>query len=314
VHLGGHVATTRTSYPDSLAVHYGQETGEISGEAFGAEAGYFTRGLDVYANYSDFGKGVRNDLDYFPRAGFSHTEVGAGHTWQREAGSWWTMLNFGNCYTYEEKAGGDLRAKGYNFWINYAGPREADVDLTGWIGTNSYQGEELDTWELNAHGSFWPTGSLFLRGSVSYGGSSIDYANVRTGERLTVRPGMEVKLGRNLSAELAHTYERFDVDDGKLYTANISYLKAVYQFSARMFLRAIVQYVDYDRNTVLYDEPDDYDEHYENLASQLLLSYKINPRTVFFLGYSDSCYGDQAVDLTQTERTLFAKIGYAWTL
>ncbi len=52
----------------------------------------------------------------------------------------------------------------------------------------------------------------------------------------------------------------------------------------------------------------------QSLTSQVLFSYKLNPQTVLFLGYSDSHYGDQTVDLTQTERTFFAKVGYAWTL
>ena len=50
------------------------------------------------------------------------------------------------------------------------------------------------------------------------------------------------------------------------------------------------------------------------LSSQVLLSYKLNPQTVLFLGYSDSHRGDQDTDLTQSVRTVFAKIGYAWVL
>lgn len=45
-----------------------------------------------------------------------------------------------------------------------------------------------------------------------------------------------------------------------------------------------------------------------------MLLYKLNPQTVFFLGYSDNHEGDQDTDLTQSGRTLFAKIGYAWVL
>jgi hypothetical protein len=41
---------------------------------------------------------------------------------------------------------------------------------------------------------------------------------------------------------------------------------------------------------------------------------KLNPQTVFFLGYSDSYMGEEQVELTQQNRTLFLKIGYAWLL
>lgn len=40
---------------------------------------------------------------------------------------------------------------------------------------------------------------------------------------------------------------------------------------------------------------------------------KVNPQTVLFLGYSDNQLGLLQFDLTHTDRTLFAKIGYAWT-
>ncbi len=47
--------------------------------------------------------------------------------------------------------------------------------------------------------------------------------------------------------------------------------------------------------------------------TQFLFSYKINPQTVLFLGYSDNSLGMQGIDITRTDRTFFLKIGYAWT-
>jgi len=45
-----------------------------------------------------------------------------------------------------------------------------------------------------------------------------------------------------------------------------------------------------------------------------LFSYKLNPRTVVFVGYSDSREGNQDISLTQSNRTLFLKLGYSWVL
>jgi hypothetical protein len=47
------------------------------------------------------------------------------------------------------------------------------------------------------------------------------------------------------------------------------------------------------------------------LFTQLLFSYKINPQTVLFLGYTDSGIGTANIDLTRASRTFFLKIGYA---
>jgi hypothetical protein len=70
--------------------------------------------------------------------------------------------------------------------------------------------------------------------------------------------------------------------------------------------------LDYDYNPANYTI--EIDPEYKGFFTQLLLSYKINPRTVLFIGYTDNYYGDQGIRLTQTDRTLFIKIGYAWVL
>jgi hypothetical protein len=102
------------------------------------------------------------------------------------------------------------------------------------------------------------------------------------------------------------------VEGGRLYTANISQLWAVYQFNIRTFFRAILQHVDYRRNTGLYTF--DIDPVYRRFFTQLLFSYKVNPRTMLFLGYSDNHFGNQDFGLTQSDRTFFTKIGYALSL
>lgn len=53
---------------------------------------------------------------------------------------------------------------------------------------------------------------------------------------------------------------------------------------------------------------------YKRVLTQLLFSYKINPRTVLFIGYSDNYLGSQDFGLTQLGRTFFVKLGYAWVL
>ena len=102
--------------------------------------------------------------------------------------------------------------------------------------------------------------------------------------------------------------------EGELLEANLSQLGAGYQINIRTFVRAIFQYSDLSRDTVLYTarqvEPED-----EELFTQLLFSYKLNPQTVLFLGYSDNQHGGtiegDTIRLTRTDRTLFFKVGYA---
>ena len=89
-------------------------------------------------------------------------------------------------------------------------------------------------------------------------------------------------------------------------------MKAIYQFNRRAFLRAIVQFADYRYEPDMYSFEVEPEERF--LSSQVLFSYKINPQTVLFLGYSDNAFGDSDVDPTRYQYTLFAKIGYAFVL
>lgn len=73
-----------------------------------------------------------------------------------------------------------------------------------------------------------------------------------------------------------------------------------------------LQYVDYHHSPELYTVP--VDERFQHLFTQLLFSYKINPQTVLFVGYSDNHFGDHQTHLTQTDRTVFVKLGYAWVM
>ncbi len=78
-----------------------------------------------------------------------------------------------------------------------------------------------------------------------------------------------------------------------------------------------IQHSEVDRNLSAYDADivDDYDAKSKDVGRQLLYSYKINPQTVFFLGYSDQYVDEDDLDgLTASDRSLFMKIGYAWNL
>ena len=305
------VLGSETQYPDSIAVWEDQPAGEFRGS--GVDLFYFhnTSTLDWYAAARRLEPGLRADLGYRPQVDYNFGEAGAGYTFNRGAGSWWTMLNLGGCYQYEETTAHELIQKGVSAWFNYDGPREGFVNLNAYVGENRYEGNNYDINRLFYEGGLWLTSSVFI---MAWGvvGDQIDYDNYRAGDVLTLEPIINVRLGKRLEIQYEHTYERLNVEGGRLYTAGVDYLRLVYQFNRRTFVRAIVQYYDTEYNADLYlDEMDSKEEY---LFTQLLFSYKINPQTVFYLGYSDDYIGNQDYVLKQADRTVFAKIGYALIL
>jgi hypothetical protein len=156
-----------------------------------------------------------------------------------------------------------------------------------------------------------PWSSLYASMSVR-GGKTIDSANGRQADQSIIEPYAELNLGRHIAMTLSYTRQDLDVAGGRLFTAGLTEARLYYHFNLRTFARAIVQYRDVTREPLLYNFP--IDRRSRDLFTQFLFSYKVNPQTVFLVGYSDSSFGDQRVDLTRADRTLFLKIGYAWLL
>ena len=143
-------------------------------------------------------------------------------------------------------------------------------------------------------------------------GDSIDITNNQPADELRLNPTIEAKLGRHIIANLNHDLQRLEVEGGELFEANLSQLRLVYNFNVRTLVRAIVQNLDITRNPDLYT--DEVEPETQQLFTQFLFSYQVNPRTVLFVGYSDNQLGLQDISLTRTDRTFFFKIGYAWIL
>jgi hypothetical protein len=122
-------------------------------------------------------------------------------------------------------------------------------------------------------------------------------------------PYLEAGLGRHLNLNLSHNLERLSSNGRRTYIANLLQAKLIYNFSVRAFARAILQYRNVDRDPGRYSFP--VDEVSRSLFTQLLFSYKLNAKTVLFLGYSGQLLGNQDIDLTRSDRTFFLKLGYA---
>jgi hypothetical protein len=115
-----------------------------------------------------------------------------------------------------------------------------------------------------------------------------------------------------MSLSLQHDLDQLSVDGGRLYRANLTQAKVLFHLNVHTFVRAIVQYTDISRDATLYSFP--IESRTRRVFSQYLFSYKFNPQTVLFLGYSDTATGSAQVDIHRLDRTFFVKLGYAWIL
>jgi hypothetical protein len=300
-----------TKYPNDVAEENSQSSGKFNDGLISFEYDHNSRTWGWWADYEEVGSNFRADLGYFPRVGYRNVEGGVNYTWNAPPNTWWALLKVGSEVNYFEDQKGNLLNKRASVWFSYTGALQSNFFIRGAKAVQAYKGYEFDLTTFTAGGNLWPASFIQVGGSV-FVGNQIDYANIRLGNIWRLDFGVLSNLGKHLRLTLQHTYERMMVQDARLYTANISQLNAVYQFTTRMFFRSIIQYVNYDFNPGNYTF--DTDSEQKNFFSQLLFSYKFNPRTVLFLGYSDNYFGDQGIRLTQSDRTFFLKIGYAWML
>ena len=301
---------SQTLYPRAIAEDYDQSTDQISDYALRAVYQHTSRNWMYYVLYRDVGKDFRADLGFVPQVDFREGNAVLERAWYPEKGGW-SELRLGVQWDeYEDQRGQHLsrRVEAYT-WTQ--GPRESFVRLSLIGGDLFYDGELFNTDRIDLYGEAQAFPSLYVYLEATIGGQ-VDFANTQQADQLRLDPGLRLNLGRHLRVNFDHSYEKLDVDAGRLYTAQLSQLRATYQFNVRTFVRWISQYYDIDRNPAVYES--DVDARSRSWFNQLLFSYKLNPQTVLFLGYSDTYLGDQQIDLTQESRTLFLKIGYAWML
>lgn len=309
--LNIHYMGSFTQYPDDIAADFGQEQGEFSDSALSMRYAHGTRNYNFVAVYRDFGEGFRADLGFIPKVGFREIQVGGDYTWIAGPGKWWTSLNFATTYINQEDKNGFPLEKGFQSSLSFMGTMNTSSDLIFRNMETTYAGLQYDLASLS--GSFFTRPNADIRVGMQFAiGDSLDYANNRLGKSFTLMPTINFSLGDNLRVSIDHSFERMEVNDVRLYTANIFQSILKYQFNTRTYLRSIIQYVNYDYNVDNYlfqQEP-----KFKGLFNQLLFSYRITPQTVFFLGYSDNWDGNVHYGLTQADKTFFMKIGYSWQL
>ncbi len=304
------VMGSSTEYPVEFEAEFDQPGGTLkdwAGDIFYIRD---TRNLDFWGRYRHVGRDFRADLGFMPMVDYDDVIIGSEYEWIPEGKTWYSALELEGEFLRRTDSDGDLLLQQSSLSFTYEGPLQSHSVIRLTFGRERYGAFVFDQDELFVHTCMRPNGDAHIYLNLTWG-DRIDYTNIRPGRRAQYRGGLVYKLGRHARVDVSHHYERMTVTGAPLFTANISQATLAYQFTTRSFVRAILQHVDYGYNTALYT--DDRDPEYRHLFSQFLFSYKINPQTVFFLGYTDNSEANQDYGLASSDRTIFAKVGYAWT-
>ncbi|HEX8254749.1 MAG TPA: DUF5916 domain-containing protein [Thermoanaerobaculia bacterium] len=297
-----------TQYPSSVTTPE-RSRSAITGHGLRAVYQHTSRDWMYYFAYRDLAKDFRADLGFVPRVDFREKGFAVERAWY-PAKSAWTHMRVGVEAAHLDDQKGDALERRADFYAWAQGPRQSFVRADFFAHHEQrYRRQLFDISRVVLYGEFAAHPDVFITAQAS-SGNQIDFANGRQGEQFRFDPGVRWNVGRHLRLNLSHAYEALDVDDGRLFNAGLTELRATYQLNNRTFVRWIGQHLDVKRDRDNYEFP--IDARSRDFFNQLLFSYKINPLTVLFLGYSDTHTGNHQIDLTQESRTLFLKVGYAW--
>jgi hypothetical protein len=299
---------SNTLYPAAVAIADRQELGAFGGAAWQAQYDHFAQSWKGYVRYLDLDPGFRADSGFIPRVDVKTAESQVERFFYGTPASGYTQMSLGFHALHTEDHTGRLTDQTAEIFGTYQGARQSSLEAHFIHNRTFYNGTLFDLDQETVDFLFNPSGGTTFEIFAQLG-DNIDVDNTRKGRIVAFQPAAELRLGPHLNLNLSYLDQKLSVAGGQLYDAQLTQARLVYQFDVRTFVRAIFQYTNIGRNPALYASP--VDRRDRNFFTQLLFSYKLNPQTVLFAGYSDTRLGVDLLRLTQTDRTFFVKLGYA---
>ena len=321
-----------TRYPTELAPTDPTVTGpcgnaatlECIGDSIFVDWDYNSRNWFASSAYIDRDPEFRADMGFVPRVNMRKLDGVAVRTFWAPDDAWWTQGGLGIFGYRTEDHAGELTDSAVDVFGNFTGPLQSFIEVSLERNRQVYVDTPYDGMQrAQMFAELQPSGALRLQLFTDIG-DSIDYTNNRPADLFLFDAEIEAKLGRHVNLQLLYTHQTLDVEGGRLFTVDLPQLRFVYQFNVRMFVRAIVQYQDLTQDPTLYFQtcdgnagictplaPEDRPPpRSQDLFSELLFSYRVNARTVLFVGYSEVQAGTDRLD--PVARRYFMKASYAW--
>jgi hypothetical protein len=315
-----------TRYPDTVASALAGGGGAgpsvapvsetFSGHAVQGQLRYQSREWILNSDLRYREGGFRADAGFQPQVGIRGGNASVERIFRSGGGRWFDRLSAQVGTWRNEEIDGQLLAGGIWTGLAYSGPLQSSFTYFPNFFREGFAEEEFGMTTHFFSARLRPWGGVGLRVSGELG-DAVDVANARKAGQVRLTPSLDLRLGRRTSLDLSHRFQRLETADAglEILTAHVSEARAAYNFSNRAFVRLIAQHRLTDRNADVHESA--VPTRTRSLFTQLLFSYKVNPQTLVFLGWSDDRAG--ASDLPARElsleprgRTFFLKLGYAW--
>jgi hypothetical protein len=303
---------SRTEYPANTAAQFGQQD-DLEGDAWRVEYRYSARNWFGYYQHQDLDPSFRADSGFIGRVDVVQDGFEVSRTFYADPSAWYTQWQVGLNGGRSETTGGQFMNRNIQPSISFQGPWQSFARLGLNERKEYWNGVTYDIKGRQIFGQFRPRSGLNINMNLNRG-EQIDFTNSRLADQWRYQPTIDWNATRHLLVRLRYTSDHLTTKAGAtIFDAALTDLRLTWQFNVRSFVRLTLQGQDIERNVAEYVNPLT-DPHTESLATQLLYSYKLNPQTVLFAGYSDNQIDDSLTgNMEMTGRTFFFKLSYAWT-
>lgn len=302
---------TETEYPDWVATEFAQPTGLFSGSASAFRYRHDGEDWSWFTIYRNYDKDFRADSGFVPNVGYDWQKAGVARKWWGSQGNWWNLIRLQADWDVSHDSDGRVMSRESELRLEVNGGYSSELSVKGSRGRELWKDVLYEKNGLNFNAGMKPVSGLYLAVG-GYVGDEVDYSNDRLADSLYLQPSVEWSINKHLYLSTNYTFSRMDSKSGpNIYVARLADMRLAWYFNVRSYLRLTLQKQDIRLNQDEYIEAISPD--YVSNGLQLLYSYKLNPQTVFFLGYADNHIDDYSLaNNVLTDRTFFMKIGYAW--
>ncbi len=274
---------------------------------------YQTSTFDFYARGERMGNEFRADNGFIPQVGYTTATSEVGRTWRYENRFLHRLRSFFfSEYTTNEQH--EVLYRLFSYGAGMSGKKNSFFRFRYARDTVRVEADTFDRDRFYFTAQANPgrrVGFLRLDGYV---GEEVDFANGRLGDAFSASSDATFLLSDHLDLQLAAAQRWLDVDIGqgnqRLFTATIGRARLNYNFTARMFIRAITQYSNTKRDPKLYSSV--VNDRTGAWSGSLLWAYKLNWQSVMFVGYGDAQSLDNFSEWQTEARNWFLKLSYAY--
>ena len=310
--IGGIDANFRLGRTQSISLsvfqaqHRDDEGVERSGPGWSVNYGSRGRNLNYSLSTDGLDPGFRTDTGFVRRVDTRQARAQMSYRWYPESWiiNWGPRASYNRNYDFE----GILQDERANVGLNASFAKNINVNVSvnrdmerfreiNFFKTRYSLGGGVNTSQRLGFGGFANWGDQIRYGSTPFlgTGSSVNvFVNLRPVSRFQA----QLNLSTSRLVDPSAMQEVFDV---KIYRTF-----STYQFTDRLLLRNIMEFNTFDRT----------------VGTNVLLTYRVNAGTVFFVGYDDRYrQGDRIVDdndapvflttdFERTNRAFFTKLSY----